>query len=309
MELSGIGGKRSRLIFVAFDPNTLILTAADSDAGGLEVDDVSGDTVGTIGIQPTLAAFGEDADGIPVPLDGTTGNNTQPFVTGAPDADGDTFDFGVASVSTNDVAGSIVSKAYGLNSDLLKSTVDNTDMYRIMYRTLFGVDPEDVAEGFEPVFGTIEPDIIEVSGSNQLIFAGALNDLIDASIASEGGNRIYAGSGDDWLILGAGDRVIGAKGDDEFYATTGGENTITGGEDADQFWIANAEIPESANIITDFTAGEDVIGIAGLGIGFNDLTFTDSDLGAVVSFDGNDLAVFNNTNADLINNEEFFVIV
>lgn len=130
------------------DPNTLVLTAADSDAGGLEVDDVDPDseTVGNIGIQPNLAAFGEDADGITVPLDGTTGNDTAPFTTGAPDADGDNFDFGVAYVSTTDVAGSIVSKGYGLNSELLEDTVDNTDMYRIMYQTLFGTAPEEVSQ-------------------------------------------------------------------------------------------------------------------------------------------------------------------
>ncbi len=296
------------------NPNTLVLTAADSDAGGLEVIDVSADseTTGTVDVQSTFVSFGEDADGIPVPLDGTTGNDTAPFTTGAPDADGDTFNFGVAYVTTSDVAGSIVSKAYGLNSDLLTSTVDNTDMYRIMYQTLFGVAPEDVANqdpGFDPVFGSVEADITEVSGSNQLVFAGAEDDLIDASIASEGGNRIYASSGDDTLILGTGDRLVGGDGGDRFFTTTGGDNTITGGEGADQFWITTAQIPESANIVTDFMNDEDVIGIAGLGISFSDLTFTDNDLGAVVSVDGNELAVFTNTNADFINNEEFFVIV
>jgi glycerophosphoryl diester phosphodiesterase len=129
------------------DPNTLILTAADSDAGGLEVIDVDADseTVGTIGVQSELVSFGPDADGIQYPLDGTTGNDTAPFTTGAPDADGDLFDFGIGYVSTTDVAGSIVSKAYGLNSDLLEDTADNTDMYRIMYETLFGVEAEEVA--------------------------------------------------------------------------------------------------------------------------------------------------------------------
>ncbi|MDJ0729287.1 MAG: alkaline phosphatase [Crocosphaera sp.] len=150
------------------NPNTLILTAADSDAGGLEVDDVSGDTVGTVGIQPTLAAFGEDVDGIPVPLDGTTGNDTAPFVTGKPDADGDIFEFGVGYVSTSDVAGSIVSKAYGLNSDLLTATVDNTDMYRIMYQTLFGVAPEaPKLVGFSSLpADTFEPGLPGGSGNS-----------------------------------------------------------------------------------------------------------------------------------------------
>ncbi|MDJ0681878.1 MAG: alkaline phosphatase, partial [Xenococcaceae cyanobacterium MO_167.B52] len=301
------------------NPNTLILTAADSDAGGLEVIDVSADseTVGTIGIQSTLASFAPDADGIPVPLDGTTGNDTAPFTTGAPDADGDSFNFGITYASTTDVAGSIVSKAYGLNSDLLTSTVDNTDMYRIMYQTLFGVAPEEVAietpvepepTQVEPIFGSLGEDTIEVTGSNELVFTGAENDLIDA-IASGGGNRIYATDGDDILILGTGDRFSGGAGDDQFFAVSGGNNTITGDAGADQFWIANADIPETANVITDFTTGEDVIGVAGLGISFSDLTFTDSDLGAVIAVNDSELAIFNNINADSLSNEEFFVIV
>ncbi len=291
------------------DPNTLILTAADSDAAGLEVIDVSeeSETVGTVNVQPVLAAFGEDADGIPVPLDGQTGNNTEPFTTGAPDADGDNFDFGVAYVSTSDVAGSIVSKAYGLNSDLLTSTVDNTDMYRIMYETLFGVAPEDVAEentGFEPVFGTLDKNVIEVSGSDRLIFTGAENDFIDA-IASEGGNRIYSGSGDDTVILSTGDRLVGAEGADSFFATSGGDNTITGGEGADQFWIAVAEIPESANTITDFTADEDVIGIAGLGIGFDDLSITQDGDNTLIANGGNDLAILLDVESTSLSADDF----
>ena len=155
------------------DPNTLILTAADSDAGGLEVIDVDEDaeTVGTVPVQPILTAFGEDADGIPVPLDGQTGNNTEPFETGAPDADGDEFDFGVAYVSTTDVAGSIVSKSYGLNSDLLEDTADNTDMYRIMYETLFGVEPEAVAEENDII--DLTTFTVEVDATSNAVFTNA----------------------------------------------------------------------------------------------------------------------------------------
>ncbi len=299
------------------DPNTLILTAADSDAAGLEVIDVSADseTLGTIDVQPILTAFGEDADGIPVPLDGTTGNDTAPFITGVPDADGDTFNFGVAYATTSDVAGSIVSKAYGLNSDLLTSTVDNTDMYRIMYQTLFGVAPEEVAQNntdVEPVFGSLEADVIEVSGSNQLIFAGTEDDLIDA-IDSEGDNRIYGSSGDDTFILGTGDprsgsrgdRLVGAEGSDRFFVTSGGNNTITGGEGTDQFWIAVAEIPESANIITDFTLDEDVLGIAGLGIGFDDLSLTQDGDNTLIAANGSDLATLLGVESESLSADNF----
>ncbi|MEL6463113.1 MAG: hypothetical protein AAFQ91_33680, partial [Cyanobacteria bacterium J06621_15] len=171
----------------------------------------------------------------------------------------------------------------------------------------------------KPVFGSINKNIIEVKGNNQLIFAGDSNDTIDASIGIsqastfpveeatiaeinqafddgtltseelvklylnridafdkqgasinsiitinpealatehrnspnslvEVGNRIYAGSGDDTLILGSSDRIIAGVGDDKFFTTNGGNNIITGGAGADQFWIATAEIPEAVNI-------------------------------------------------------------
>ncbi|MGF1512933.1 MAG: alkaline phosphatase [Elainellaceae cyanobacterium] len=130
------------------NPNTLILTAADSDGGGLEVDDTPvtsfGDTPGDqVRVQSDLVSFGPDSDGVAVPLDGQQGNGVEfePFVTGAPDADGDTFEFGIGWSGLPDVAGSIVSKSYGLNSELLGATADNTEMYAIMFETLFGVAP------------------------------------------------------------------------------------------------------------------------------------------------------------------------
>ena len=71
-------------------------------------------------------------------------------------------------------------------------------MYRIMYQTLFGAAPEDVADdgndngddsgdntSFEPLFGTTDIDIIELEGSDRLVFAGEGNDLVDAAINGE----------------------------------------------------------------------------------------------------------------------------
>ncbi|MBD3885077.1 alkaline phosphatase [Phormidium tenue FACHB-886] len=117
--------------FIERHPNTLLLTAADSDAGGLQVRDPLrvGRPVGTINANPTTQER-------LVPLDGQTGSNTQPFVS-APDANGDQFALGVGWVGTPDFAGSIVSKAHGLNSEKLPATVDNTGMYELMYETLF----------------------------------------------------------------------------------------------------------------------------------------------------------------------------
>ena len=166
------------------------------------------------------------------------------------------------------------------------------------------VETADSTE-FESVFGTLEGDTIEIEGSNQLIFTGDSDDLIDASVSSEGNNRIYAGSGDDTLILGEGDRAIGGEGSDRFFVTSGGDNLLTGGADTDQFWIVNAEIPEAANIITDFTSGEDVIGIAGLGIGFDDLSITQQGDDVLIAANDSELAILQGIDSGVLVADDF----
>lgn len=118
------------LDFINRHPNTLMLTAADSDAGGLQtLDRPASRPVGTVNNNPTTEARN-------VPLDGQTGANTLPFVAAA-DANGDRFPFAVGWVGTPDFAGSMVSKAHGLNADRLPATLDNTVIYELMYETLF----------------------------------------------------------------------------------------------------------------------------------------------------------------------------
>ncbi|MEM9509508.1 MAG: hypothetical protein AAGA16_17800, partial [Cyanobacteria bacterium P01_E01_bin.35] len=155
-----------------------------------------------------------------------------------------------------------------------------------------------------PVFGSVDADVIEVEGGNQLIFAGDSNDLVDASTGA-GDNRIYTSSGDDTVILGTGDRLIAGDGDDAIFVTDGGDNILTGGVGADQFWIASAELPEAANIITDFTSGEDVIGIAGLGIGFEDVSITNLEGDALVAATGSDLAILQGIDATSLTGGDF----
>ncbi|MBE9215249.1 pre-peptidase C-terminal domain-containing protein [Plectonema cf. radiosum LEGE 06105] len=167
----------------------------------------------------------------------------------------------------------------------------NIGEYDISFNLTPSSEPEPEPQPVPPIFGSVEQNIIEVEGSNGLIFAGSSDDLIDASISSTGSNRIYAGSGDDTVILGMSDRIVGGAGDDKFFALSGGDNIITGGAGADQFWIATAEIPDAANVITDFTSGEDVLGIAGLGIGFDDLSITQQDDNTLIAANGSDLAI------------------
>lgn len=84
-----------------------------------------------------------------------------------------------------------------------------------------------------------------------MVLAGARDDLLDASLANDN-NQINGGSRDDTFIFGHSDLLINSEGVDRFFVGTGSNNTLSGGEEADQFGIATAELPDSANTITDF---------------------------------------------------------
>ncbi|MEA5539715.1 alkaline phosphatase [Limnoraphis robusta Tam1] len=271
------------------DPNTLIITAADSDAGGLEIADRRGETVGTVSVNPTLA---DRSDAIQVPYDGASGRDTEPFIS-APDANGGEYPFGIGYVGTPDFAGSIVSKTYGLNADLLPSTVDNTGIYEIMYRTLFG---------------DVLPNLIDGTPENETLVGGEANDLIRADIGDDlaagglGDDIIYGEEGDDTLrgdensrspggTVGGNDIIYGGLGDDQIGGKTGndqlfgdegndriwgddgddlidgglGNDTLTGddfsgGQGSDTFVLA---VGEGIDTIVDFEVGIDLLGLKG----------------------------------------------
>jgi len=118
------------LDFINVNPNTLLITAADSEAGGMEL---IGDPISKMVPDSCLALT--DKNG--APLDGQNGTGSRPFLS-APDNTGERFPFAVAWSSFADTYGSVVCKAEGLNAELMHGTIDNTDIYKIMYATLFG---------------------------------------------------------------------------------------------------------------------------------------------------------------------------
>jgi 2',3'-cyclic-nucleotide 2'-phosphodiesterase (5'-nucleotidase family) len=130
--------------------------------------------------------------------------------------------------------------------------------------------------------------------SRDRVFGGAGDDEFFA-IDGMGGNRMSGGTGNDIFYLGMNDRALGGAGNDSFFVGTGGDNILSGGEGADQFWIVNAEIPSDANTIVDFEIGTDVIGISGsVGInGFADLTLSEMDGNTQIAFGANALAMVN----------------
>lgn len=111
-------------------PDTLLLTAADSDAGGLQVLAVPLAAAATP-LPPTTANG--------APLDGREGTGTPPFLA-QPDQFGNRLPFGIAWTGLDDGAGGIIARAEGINAEALRSgSCDNSDIYRLIHLTLFGL--------------------------------------------------------------------------------------------------------------------------------------------------------------------------
>jgi len=117
--------------FIDENPNTLLITAADSDAGAMQVIGIRDEKK----FNESLSATSTNG----APIDGVGGTGTLPFVAKS-DRFGNKLRFRIAWATNSDVMGAILAKTYGLNSELLPNNVDNTDIYRLTYKTLFGVD-------------------------------------------------------------------------------------------------------------------------------------------------------------------------
>ncbi len=144
------------------------------------------------------------------------------------------------------------------------------------------------------------------------LFGGPGDDrfFLNSVGSNDGNNRAYGGFDNDTFFLGVGDRIFGDDGDDIFFASTGGLNTITGGVGVDFFWVVNAELPETENIVTDFELGIDVIGIAFAGISsLADLSFSQEGNDAIISVGDRAVARFLNTSETALQDPANFLIV
>lgn len=121
------------LTFIEANPNTLVLTTSDSDAGGVQV--LSGREAPGEGAPVAHTTAG---GGILKGVEGYLGN----VFMSAPDAAGLRHPFGIAFIGSNDVSGGILVRAAGFNADRVQPLMDNTDVYALMYETLFGRRPQ-----------------------------------------------------------------------------------------------------------------------------------------------------------------------
>jgi alkaline phosphatase len=116
--------------FVDANPSTLLLVAADSNAGGLTVfGPRASEQFATSPLRPT------DSNG--APIDGRDGTGTLPFIA-LPDEAGRELPFWIGWATTDDTSAGVIVRAAGFNSDRVRGDIDNVGLYRLMYFTLFG---------------------------------------------------------------------------------------------------------------------------------------------------------------------------
>jgi glycerophosphoryl diester phosphodiesterase len=275
------------------NPNTLLLTAADSEAGGLQVFQPTPFAPGypntplttppTLGVNPTNLAPNPNQN----PLDGINGRLAPwiPFVA-QPSLDGAMGNFGVGWAGTPDLPGSLVAKAYGMNADLLPSTLDNTEIYKLMYQTLFGTlgDPNaiHVTDACKTVQGTRKAETfitaagdftIQAGSGDDRIFVGVGNSTIDAGtgndvVSTDDGNHIIrGGTGDDRISTGRGNSTIWGGTGNDILRVMEGSNAIYGGIGNDVITADNGDDHlyggEGNDIITAGNGDNTIFGDAG----------------------------------------------
>ncbi|NER84510.1 MAG: hypothetical protein F6K42_34315, partial [Leptolyngbya sp. SIO1D8] len=320
------------------DPNTLLITAADSEAGGVQVWQPTpfGPALPETIDQPvTLPVNPTDTETFQNPVDGAEGR-VPPLTTFAaqPSLDGEMGNFVAAWAGTPDFAGSVVAKTYGMNADLLNSTVDNTDIYQIMYQTLFGLDSlpdyQDGTNEGDVLVGAEADDVIVAFGGDDTVAGDLQNDVIygsdgddvlrgdlnsrNSQVGIGGDDIIYGGRGSDRIGgKGGNDVLFGEDGNDQLWGDDGddilrgglGNDALTGddasgGQGSDTFVLA---VGEGTDTIVDFQVGVDVIGLAD-GLTLGDLSFS----GNSIFVSDEALAVLEGVNTSTLGAESFVTI-
>lgn len=171
--------------------------------------------------------------------------------------------------------------------------------------------------------GDDEIDIALTGGGNNTIFTGSgantvyagTRDVItggggsDAFNATAGdGNRLSGMGGDDDFVIGSsGNRALGGDGNDVFTILGGaGTNYLNGGAGSDQFWLLSepGDLPAAKQFVMDFKAGEDLVGLRG--VGFADLSFTQVGADTLLSIGDAAVGHFTNLSVSTLNNQANF---
>lgn len=126
--------------------------------------------------------------------------------------------------------------------------------------------------------------VVTVDGAGNAVTLGGGRDVLNAV---NGGVNASTGAGDDTVTLGAGwaSTVDLGAGDDAVFTAGNYGDVLTGGTGADRFVVTGTATPYMR--ITDFTAGEDRLELAGFaGSAFADLAISQQGASTVLSIGG-----------------------
>ena len=122
--------------YLAEHPDTLLVTTADSDGGGMRMVGLPIDPGQPIDDQiEGKRVHPRDRNG--APRDGARGPGTEYFLA-APDANGVRLPFSVTWATHDDCSGGVLVRAQGLNAHRVRGSFDNTEIADLIRLTLFG---------------------------------------------------------------------------------------------------------------------------------------------------------------------------
>ncbi|MDX2255652.1 MAG: esterase-like activity of phytase family protein, partial [Pseudanabaenaceae cyanobacterium bins.39] len=185
---------------------------------------------------------------------------------------------------------------------IINGTANNDDLFigaGISGDEILGLDGDDrldaeTGAGGNTLRGGNGNDQLFANLNDQL-FGDAGNDILD-SRGGKGGNKLSAGDGNDTIFTLGNDIALGDAGDDIIFGGRDGGNTLTGGLGRDVFWLANVDLPTSANTITDFNPVVDTLRIDLAGVTqLSDLAITQSGADSLINRGSTPIAIIKNT--------------
>lgn len=214
---------------------------------------------------------------------------------------------------TDTVDGALIS--LGSGNSILVSGVSSADLsfyasFESDYMTDGTSDSDHILghDAGDTIDGGLGDDWIDGRYGNDYIDGGAGQDTL---LGGDKNDTLLGGAGHDVLIDQGGDDILnGGDGDDTLYIDTG-DDTITGGAGFDSFWFGIDSGPNNPSswgndIITDYDPTEDTLTFAIEDGNPAALTITDTEFGALISYDGTSSVLVSGVAANDITMDTYF---
>lgn len=141
--------------------------------------------------------------------------------------------------------------------------------------------------------GSSGRDRVKGNAGNDIILGGGSKDRL---VGNNGKDKLYGENGDD--------KLFGLRGNDTLFGGNG-RDTMRGGSGDDSFVFDLESARHGKDRITDFVVGEDKIVIDGPVMSFDDIDIRKVKKNAILSYDGEDFAVLEDTRVNDLGGDDF----